>query len=105
MFGVMLKATNSSFQKGMTCCRSISVKKVIKLLAFIFEHFRMCIQKHIQLIIAQHKTYVGMIKKSHSQTLQTKQLYGENEPHNTKESQNLRMTIKINQTALSSSAK
>ena len=28
---------NSSFQKGMTFCRSIYVKKVMKLLAFIFE--------------------------------------------------------------------
>ena len=36
-FGAILKATNSSFQKGMTFCRSINVKKVIKLLAFIFE--------------------------------------------------------------------
>ena len=37
MFGVILKATNCSFQKGMTFCRSINVKKVMKLLAFIFE--------------------------------------------------------------------
>ena len=37
MFGVILKATNSSFQKGMILCRSIYVKKVMKLLAFIFE--------------------------------------------------------------------
>ena len=37
MFGAILKATNSSFQKGMTFCRSINVKKVTKLLAFIFE--------------------------------------------------------------------
>ena len=37
MFGTNLKATNSSFQKGMTMCRSICVKKVIMLLAFIFE--------------------------------------------------------------------
>ena len=37
MFGASLKATNSSFQKGMTFCRSIYVKKVMKLLAFIFE--------------------------------------------------------------------
>ena len=37
MFGALLKATNSSFQRGMTFCRSIYVKKVIKLLAFIFE--------------------------------------------------------------------
>ena len=37
MFGAILKATNSSFQKGMTFCRSIYVTKVMKLLAFIFE--------------------------------------------------------------------
>ena len=37
MFGAILKATNSSFQKGMLFCRSIYVKKVMKLLAFIFE--------------------------------------------------------------------
>ena len=37
MFGAILKATNNSFQKGMTFCRSIHVKKVMKLLAFIFE--------------------------------------------------------------------
>ena len=37
MFGSILKETNSFFQKGMTFCRSIYVKKVMKLLAFIFE--------------------------------------------------------------------
>ena len=37
MFGAILKATYSSFQKGMTCCRSIYMKKVLRLLAFIFE--------------------------------------------------------------------
>ena len=37
MFGTILKATNSSFQRGMTFCRSIYVKKVMNLLAFIFE--------------------------------------------------------------------
>ena len=37
MFGAILKATNSSFQKGMKFCRSIYVKKVMKLLAFLFE--------------------------------------------------------------------
>ena len=37
MFGVILKVINSSFQKGMTFCRSIYVKRVIKLLAFIYE--------------------------------------------------------------------
>ena len=37
MFGAILKATNSSFQKGITFCRNIYVKKVMMLLAFIFE--------------------------------------------------------------------
>ena len=37
MFGASLKATNSSFQKDMTFCRSIYMKKVMKLLAFIFK--------------------------------------------------------------------
>ena len=37
MLDSILKATNSSFQKKMTWCRSIYVKKVMKLLAFIFE--------------------------------------------------------------------
>ena len=37
MFVVILKAANRSFQKGMTFCHSIYVKKVMKLLAFIFE--------------------------------------------------------------------
>ena len=37
MFGASLKATNSSFQKGMPICRSIYVKKIMKLLAFMFE--------------------------------------------------------------------
>ena len=37
MFGAILKAANSSFQKGITFCRSIYVKKVMKLLVFIFE--------------------------------------------------------------------
>ena len=37
MFGAVLKATNSSFQKVMTLCRSTYVNKVMKLLAFMFE--------------------------------------------------------------------
>ena len=37
MFDAILKATNNSLQKGMAFCRSIYVKKVMKLLAFIFE--------------------------------------------------------------------
>ena len=37
MVGAILKVANSSFPKGVTFCRSIYVKKVMKLLAFIFE--------------------------------------------------------------------
>ena len=37
MLGAISKATKSSFQKGMTFCRSIYMKKAMKLLAFIFE--------------------------------------------------------------------
>ena len=37
MFGVISKATNSSFQKGMIFCRGINVNKVMKLLAFKSE--------------------------------------------------------------------
>ena len=37
MFDAILKATNSYFQKGMTFCRNIHVKKVMELLAFKFE--------------------------------------------------------------------
>ena len=37
MIDAILKATNSSFQKGMAFCPSIYVKKVMKLLAFIFD--------------------------------------------------------------------
>ena len=37
MLDAIEKATNSFFQKGMIFGRSIYVKKVMKLLAFIFE--------------------------------------------------------------------
>ena len=37
MCGAILKVTNSSFLKCMPFGRSIYVKKVMKLLAFIFE--------------------------------------------------------------------
>ena len=37
MFGVILKATNSSFQKGMLFCRSIYTKKVMKLPEYEYE--------------------------------------------------------------------
>ena len=44
MFGTILKAMNSYFRKGMAFCRGIFVKKVMKLLAFIFEQpsYHMC---------------------------------------------------------------
>ena len=38
MFGASLKATNIYFEKRITFCRSIYVKKVMKLVTFIFEH-------------------------------------------------------------------
>ena len=37
MFGAIVMATNSYFKKDTTFCRSVYVKKVMKLLAFIFE--------------------------------------------------------------------
>ena len=37
MFGVIFKAANSSYQKGMPFCHSMYVKKVMKPLAFIYE--------------------------------------------------------------------
>ena len=53
MFGTILEVTNSAFQKGMTFCRSIYVKKVMKLLAFIFEQPRTitCKTNHISLLL------------------------------------------------------
>ena len=39
IFGVSLKVTKSSFQKRITFCRNKNnVKKVMKLVAFVFEH-------------------------------------------------------------------
>ena len=37
MIAAILKALNSSFQRGLTFYRSIYVKKVMKLLEFIFD--------------------------------------------------------------------
>ena len=56
MFGAILKATNSSFQKGMTFFRSIYVKKVMKLLAFIFEQPL----EQIKSILSQKLTTIGV---------------------------------------------
>ena len=51
MFGTILKAINSYFRKGLTFCRSIYVKKVMKLLAFIFEQRSYySIKQHLQTI-------------------------------------------------------
>ena len=58
MFGTILKATNSSFQKGMTFCCSISVKKVMKLLAFIFE------QPSYKLMLEDSRTWVKLLWKT-----------------------------------------
>ena len=55
MFGVILKATKSSFPSGMPFCRSIYVKKVMKLLAFIFEQ-----PSYIYFIIKKLLTYVSV---------------------------------------------
>ena len=57
MFGVILKARNCSFQKGMTFCRSIYVKKVIKLLAFIFEQ-PSYITREVPTILVFNKIYM-----------------------------------------------
>ena len=46
IFRVILKATDNSFQKGIAFCRSIYVKKVMKLLAFIFGQSSYCFQGH-----------------------------------------------------------
>ena len=46
IFRVILKETDNSFQKGIAFCRSIYVKKVMKLLAFIFEQSSYCFQGH-----------------------------------------------------------
>ena len=58
MFGAFLKATNSSFRKGMTFCRSIYVKKVMKLLAFIFEQ-PSYLRQFIQSILTCIQNYIS----------------------------------------------
>ena len=61
MFGAILKATNSSFQKGMTFCRSVYVKKVMKLLAFIFEQPSYNSNKNKASLIIGLKTVFGAV--------------------------------------------
>ena len=55
MFGAILKPTNRSFQKGMTFCRSVYVKKVMKLLAFIFEQpsYNFCLHRFYQNLLSK----------------------------------------------------
>ena len=62
MFGAILTATNSSFQKGMTFCRSTYVKKVMKLLAFIFEQpsYYLCIYLVFIILIYANVQVFGM---------------------------------------------
>ena len=57
MFGAILKATNSSFQKGMAFCRSVYVKKVMKLLAFIFEQPSYLNSWFIEVFLIKHTHY------------------------------------------------
>ena len=45
MLDAILKKTNSSFQKGLTFCRSIYVKKVMKLLAFEKPSYHLVIEQ------------------------------------------------------------
>ena len=64
MFGAILKAINSSFQKGMTFCRSIYMKKVMKLLAFIFEqpsYTRMVETFEILIALVNDNSYLMVI--------------------------------------------
>ena len=60
MFGAILKATNNSFQKGMAFCRSIYVKKVMKLLSFIFEQSSYQIKQnwHVFIIITFYSIHI-----------------------------------------------
>ena len=53
MFGVSLKAINISLQKRITFCRSIYLKKVMKLVALIFEH-----PSYLRLILYHVSIYI-----------------------------------------------
>ena len=58
MFDAILKAKNSSFQKGLASCCSIYVKKVMKLLAFIFEQpsYYHISSNHVEKILFDNKS-------------------------------------------------
>ena len=75
MFGAILKAIHSFFKKGMVFGRSIYVKKVMKLLAFIFEQpsylWRHIAKMYIHACMCTHinvhmKTHVHAPKCSYS---------------------------------------
>ena len=57
MFGAIWKAWNSSFKKGMTFCRSIYVKKVMTLLAFIFEQPSYLAKYTVEMVWAVDRVY------------------------------------------------
>ena len=63
MVGAILKETNRSFQKGMTFCRSIYVKKVMKLLAFIFEQ-PSYVHSSIAIILMEKRELVALLNLS-----------------------------------------
>ena len=66
MFGAILTAKNSSFKIGITFCRSIYLKKVMKLLAFIFEQPSYLSKKYeyFQTGMSENRTIlITMIKK------------------------------------------
>ena len=56
MFSAILMATNSSLQKGMAFFRGIYVKKVMKLLAFIYEQPSLSLNWHLlsRIVIGIH---------------------------------------------------
>ena len=70
MFGAILKATKSSFQKGMIFCRSIYVKKVMKLLAFIFEQpsYLLYLKKQQNLKLSSAAKFRWRFKGNHTLT-------------------------------------
>ena len=61
MFGAILKATNSSFQKGIAFCRSIYVKIVMKLLAFIFEQPSYVDHQRLHIVTKDRHSYLSRL--------------------------------------------
>ena len=66
MFGAILMATNSTFQSDIAIYRSIYMKKVMKLLAFIFEQpSYIAIEHNTKSLIVLLITRVGLKKQTH----------------------------------------